>query len=66
MAMKVSENNLELGSYDRELAEKGLRRVYAMEMVSNPSGDTFGVCYREVIVPIEKTRKPRKRGSAGS
>jgi hypothetical protein len=48
-------------SYDQDLASKGLKRSYVEESVT----DSFGLCYREVIVPIGKERKPKKRGSAG-
>jgi hypothetical protein len=50
-----------LSDYDQELASKGLKRSYREEFVP----DSFGLCFREVIVPIEKTKKPRKRRSGG-
>jgi hypothetical protein len=50
-----------LSEYDQDLAKKGLRRIYRGESVANSPG----VCYREVIVPIEGKKKPRKRRNAG-
>jgi len=50
-----------LSEYDQDLAKKGLRRIYRGESVT----DSPGVCYREVIVPIEAKKKPRKRRSVG-
>ena len=45
-----------LSEYDQELAKKGLRRIMRGESVPNSDG----VCYREVIVPIEKPKKRKK------